>query len=522
MADPDQIATIVERTSLVELIQEAIPLKKQGADWTARCPFHVEKTPSFSVISKGGRQFYYCFGCAAAGDAITWVREYEGATFVEALERLAIRAGLPVPTEDETPEEKARREQKRRGLEALATQQQYCRDHYAGSPAQEEADRRGIPPEIQEQYGLGFCAGLDPTIDPEIALATGITKQRRDGTIRVQQLDRWTFPIRDPAGKVLGWSGRSLNQDHKPKYLNTSQTPWFDKGTAIFGQDQARRPILRSEEVVLVEGNVDVLMAVARGIPNTVALLGTGCTRDHARALHRMAQRVLLCYDPDPAGAKAQDRTARLLHSMEIRTRVVALEQDPAETADLRERVDASKDYFQAKWDATASLPPDELASARAQLKEDLTRLPAGDYRDAVQATLASQGARWTLARGHYRPVAPRQERSETTIALLRAIHQDYQMRELDPDEFFGTLIEEALKNPTGWLHDPSPELAPYCAEILSSQKLQSREANEMALEQWRREQASRLMDRARIEPDPGKRLSLLERVRRIAIKLSE
>lgn len=462
-----------------------------------------------------------CFGCGAAGDAIKWVREYEGATFGEALERLAIRAGLPVPQEKVSPEEQARRERKRRGHDALEVQQEYNRLYYEGSPAQEEADRRGIPRELQEQYGLGFCIALDPTIDLGIAIETGIVKRRDDGSTRLQQQDRWTFPIRNPQGRTLGWSGRALREDHKPKYLNTSQTEWFDKGKAIFGIDVARRPILRSEEVVLVEGNVDVIMAVARGIPNTVALLGTGCTRDHAQAINRMAQRVVLCYDPDKAGKKAQSRTARLLHEIEIRTRVVNLEQDPADTPDLKARVDDSKDYFQARWDETGKLPPAELAHARAGLKEELTRIPGGDYRDAVQAMLESQGARWTLKRAQYRPGPRKQERHDTTLAVLRAIRQNHQMRDLDPDEFTGTVIEEALKNPD-WLQNPSSDLSPYCAEILAHDRVHDPETNERAIEQWRREEAMRLLAREAEEPDPGKRLDLLQRVRRIAIKLSE
>lgn len=536
MIDPETIGGILERTNLVELIQETLNLKKAGSEWRAKCPFHVENSPSFYVIQKGGRQFFYCFGCGAGGDAIKWSREMLGLTFGEALELLATRVGLPIPQEKLSPEEQEARRIKRAGHEALERQQDYCVEFYGGSPAQDEADRRGIPRELQQAYGLGFCIGLAPDIEEMIALEAGIIKIREHGERRGErvcpQQDRWTFPVRNPQGRTLGWSGRTLLTDeqikklgyHVPKYLNTRQTRWFDKSRVMFGIDLATRAIARADEAVLVEGNVDVIMAAAQGIPNTVAVLGTGFSNDHARVLNRLADRVTICFDPDQAGTRASDRAAMILHEHELRTRLVELEpgQDPAETSDLKRRVDESKDYFQARWDQTQGLEPAERAASRNRLQEAVSTLPEGHYREAVQESLDGQGAKLILGRPRYRAAVRRETRDDTTMAMLRSIQTSIQMQELDPREFQGTVVEEALRN-RRWLDSPSPELAPYCAEILArpSPTLDS-EYFERALEQWRREQVGRLFALDNEELDPGKRLDLLTQAREILIRLSE
>lgn len=312
------IQDLLARTDLVALIDARVPLKKAGRNYSACCPFHQEKTPSFTVAPD--KQFYYCFGCGASGNAVGFLMEYDHLSFPEAVEQLAGRAGMEVPREDNhnSREEQARRSRLQTLYDLLSRAEHFYRQQLKSAPERQKAvhylKNRGLTGEIAARYGLGFAPpGFDNLITGlsldqhglELALTAGLLVRREDtGRTYDKFRERIQFPIRDARGRTIGFGGRVLG-DGKPKYLNSPETPVFHKGRELYGLWEWRQSRDRSERLYVVEGYMDVIALAQHGVPNVVATLGTATSEEHCRTLFRTVDEVVFCFDGDKAGRSA-------------------------------------------------------------------------------------------------------------------------------------------------------------------------------------------------------------------------
>ncbi|HEB99208.1 MAG TPA: DNA primase, partial [Thiotrichales bacterium] len=299
---------------IVEVIDARVPLKKAGREYTACCPFHNEKTPSFTVSP--AKQFYHCFGCGAHGTAIGFLMEYEHMDFVEAVEELARSLGLEVPREGGTPS--APRHKEGSSLydiqaEAARFYQRQLREHPQAGRAVDYLRERGLSGEIARDFGLGYAPpGWDNLLQalgttPErrrLLLESGLAIEKDGGGLYDRFRDRIVFPILDRRGRVIGFGGRVLGDD-KPKYLNSPETPVFHKGRELYGLYQARKAPGKLSRLLVVEGYMDVVALAQFGIRNAVATLGTATTREHLEQIFRMVPEVVFCFDGDRAGRAA-------------------------------------------------------------------------------------------------------------------------------------------------------------------------------------------------------------------------
>jgi DNA primase len=310
------IQDLLARTDIVELIDSRVQLKKTGRNYSACCPFHNEKTPSFTVAPD--KQFYYCFGCGATGNAVGFLMEYDHLNFPEAIEQLASRAGMEVPREKVDIEKARQRDRLQPLYELLERAERFYRQQLKSAPERDRAVNylkgRGLTGDIAARFGMGFAPpGFDNLITGlsldeqslEQAVTVGLLVRRED-TDRVYDKfrDRIMFPIRDGRGRTLGFGGRVLG-DGKPKYLNSPETPVFHKGRELYGLWEWRQTREKHNRLFVVEGYMDVIALHQHGIPNVVATLGTATTEDHARLLFRHVDEVVFCFDGDNAGRRA-------------------------------------------------------------------------------------------------------------------------------------------------------------------------------------------------------------------------
>jgi DNA primase len=307
------IDELLARTDIVDVIDTRVQLRKTGSNYSARCPFHDEKTPSFSVSPD--KQFYYCFGCGATGNAIGFLMEYEHMGFVEAVEELAGRAGLEVPHEGGGSEPP--RVDHRPLFDVLeraaAWFQRQLREHPKAGRAVDYLKGRGLSGEIAKRFGLGYAPpgfenllrALDGQRNPGPLVEAGLVIQREEDGRRYDRFrDRIIFPIRDQRGRVVGFGGRVLGDD-TPKYLNSPETPVFHKGRELYGLFEARQALRHPERLLVVEGYMDVVALAQHDLPGTVATLGTATTAGHLERLYRVVPEVVFCFDGDAAGRKA-------------------------------------------------------------------------------------------------------------------------------------------------------------------------------------------------------------------------
>ena len=315
MIPSDFIDDLLAKTDIVDIIDERVPLKKSGANYMACCPFHKEKTPSFSVSPS--KQFYHCFSCGAHGSAIGFLMEQQGMSFPDAVQYLADRAGMTVPHEKgsmEAPEIRAERKKKQQTLEETL---QACADFYRhqlqiNPPARQYLDGRGLNAEIIGHYGLGYAPdGWQPLAQvfqpyPNNALTEcgQVIHNEEQNRYYDRFRHRIMFPIRDQQGRVIGFGGRVLD-DSKPKYLNSPDTPLFDKGRNLYGLYEARNAVRDAGRILVVEGYMDVVALAQFGIPYAVASLGTSTTGEHIKILMRQSDEIYFCFDGDAAGRKA-------------------------------------------------------------------------------------------------------------------------------------------------------------------------------------------------------------------------
>ncbi len=325
------IDELLTRTDIVDVIDSYVPLKKAGKDYKACCPFHEEKTPSFTVSVD--KQFYHCFGCGAHGSAIGFLMDYEHMSFVEAVEDLAARAGLKVPKEAGVfsgPDKDNGADLLGLLREAERFYRQQLREHPQAGRAVDYLKGRGITGEIAHEFGLGFAPdgwdnllralGKDDASREALARA-GLAVKKESGGYYDRFRDRVMFPIEDHRGRVVAFGGRVIDdvqgrtnvaEDRMsgatkggPKYLNSPETPLFHKGRELYGLFHAREAIKRENRVLVVEGYMDVVALAQFGVDFAVATLGTATTRDHLERLFRHAPEVIFCFDGDRAGREA-------------------------------------------------------------------------------------------------------------------------------------------------------------------------------------------------------------------------
>lgn len=320
MIPTDFIQTLLTRVDIVEVVDGHVPLKKAGANYTACCPFHSEKTPSFTVSPS--KQFYHCFGCGAHGTAIGFLIEYGGKSFPDAVEELARQAGLEVPRLA-SPADAARREQSQDLSEVLLRAAKFYRAALKDSPeAIGYLKARGLTGAISVRFGIGYApSDWQPlsTVFPDYsdkALETaGLVIAGEAGKRYDRFRHRIMFPIHDASGRVVGFGGRVVDNG-EPKYLNSPETPLFAKGRELYGLFQARPAIRSACKVLVVEGYMDVVALAQHGIEYAVATLGTATTPVHVEKLFRMTDSVIFCFDGDDAGRRAAWRA--LEHALPV------------------------------------------------------------------------------------------------------------------------------------------------------------------------------------------------------------
>ncbi len=314
----DFIDTLLDRTDIIEVIGHRIDLKKKGKDHWACCPFHHENSPSFSV--NASKQFYYCFGCGASGTAVKFLQEYDNLSFVEAIEELARSAGIEVPREEVSEKSKQRQQQRRTLYDLMGS----CADYYAhqlyqhpnATDVQQYVLDRGLSPEIVQTYQIGFAPqGWDNLIqhfrsEPtnRALLKTGMLTQNEQGRVYDRFRHRLMFPIRDIKGRVIAFGGRVMTPDEKPKYLNSPETPIFHKGQELYGLYEARKALKDFDNIIIVEGYMDVVALAQHGVKNAVATLGTATSEMHVQRLFKLSSEIVFCFDGDNAGRRAAVR----------------------------------------------------------------------------------------------------------------------------------------------------------------------------------------------------------------------
>ncbi|MEN8177878.1 MAG: DNA primase [Pseudomonadota bacterium] len=312
---PQFIDDLLNRVDIVDVINRRVPLKKAGRDYQARCPFHDEKTPSFTVSSQ--KQFYHCFGCGAHGSAVGFLMEYDGLGFIEAVEDLAGMAGLEVPREEGFQQGPDLRPLYALLEQAAAFYQRQLREHPQAQAAVNYLKDRGLSGEIAARFGIGYAPpGWDNLLKALGKSDLDINRLRETGLISEPEGKRYDrfreriiFPIRDQRGRVIGFGGRILSKDkdapNTPKYLNSPETPVFHKGRELYGLYEAKKALRKVEHLLVVEGYMDVVALAQYGIGYAVATLGTATSKDHLELIFRTCPEVVFCFDGDQAGRDA-------------------------------------------------------------------------------------------------------------------------------------------------------------------------------------------------------------------------
>lgn len=312
---------LLSRVDIVDVVGERLPLRRAGANFLGLCPFHGEKTPSFSVCA--AKQFYHCFGCGVSGDVIQFITEYDGLSFVEAIEVLASRVGLQVPREVGNGREHCGGVDPIRLYAVLKQAAQFYRQQLRAHPEGPQAIRylkeRGLTGDIAKKFGIGFASSkwdsllkaLARSQEDERDLVTVGLVVRKDAQHCYDRFrDRVMFPIRDRRGRVIGFGGRVMGTG-EPKYLNSPETPVFSKGAELYGLYEARQANRQLTTLIVVEGYLDVISLAQFGISNVVGTLGTAFSDKHLEMLFRAVPEILLCFDGDKAGREAANRAMK-------------------------------------------------------------------------------------------------------------------------------------------------------------------------------------------------------------------
>ena len=369
------------------VVGEYVRLRRFGNRHSGLCPFHNEKTPSFSVYSE--HQFFKCFGCDAKGDVFNFVMMIEGLTFWEALKKLAEQHGIPLPKQSRASDEQS----KLRG--SLYDIHEIAAEHFraslasaAGAPVREYLARRAVTPASTGDFGLGFAEASGRGLlrlleqrgfDGQQMEQSGLAGRRDDGTLYDRFRNRLMFPIQSESGKIIAFGGRAMDPEDKAKYMNSPETPIYKKSQVLYNLHRAKKTGMALDRMVLVEGYMDVIGATQAGVTDVVATCGTALTVEQIRAMKRVSQNLHLNFDPDAAGVKAAERSILLLLEENVKVRIVELEGglDPDEYCKehgaeaYRARITGARTYFY--WLA-------DRARSRFNMKEPQGRVEAFQF----------------------------------------------------------------------------------------------------------------------------------------------
>lgn len=403
------IDQVLNASNIVEVIEGYLPLKQTGKYYRALCPFHTEKTPSFTVNPE--RQIFYCFGCGEGGDVFRFLMRREGFTFPEAVRHLAHRAGVPLPERG--------RDRRGEGLLKLYEVQRLACDFFRralnnpeGNEARKYLSQRGVDAGVVERYQLGYAVPEWEGLLRELTKrgltttqveAAGLALPRQGGRGYYDRFrDRLMIPICDSTGKIVGFGGRAMG-DQQPKYMNSPETAIYRKGIHLYGLHLAARAIREAGVALVVEGYFDAITLHGGGFPHTVASLGTALTPEQVSRLHRYAEKAVLVFDPDPAGIQAAWRGLELLVAEEMGVAVVVLPErkDPDNFVRefgkdaLMERVTMAQDVvdflLSRAEERTGLKGVDEKAAAARQVLQLIARMPDGVRRAKYVQKLAER-----------------------------------------------------------------------------------------------------------------------------------
>ena len=484
------VEAVKAAADIVEVVSARTPLRKAGPRYTGRCPFHEERTPSFSVNPTD--KLYHCFGCGAGGDLIGFVKETENLDFVGAIEWLADRFRVPLEYEEASPRVDAerRRGKRLRDLleQAAAFYERYLWETAAAEPARNYLAGRGLGEAVCREYRLGLAPRAPRVLAAKAAekgfaldelLAAGLTNRRGNDYFQ----GRLLFPLADPQGRVLGFQARRLRDDDPlpAKYVNSPESPLFQKGAILYGLDRARAAIRAQERAIVVEGNTDVLALRQRGLEPVVAPMGTALTERQLKELSRLAHRLWLCFDGDAAGEAAALRGMELAARQGFTVKVVALPagKDPADLAAEFERwlaraesylvyrvrieIERAADRGEAFVKVREVLAPFEDSPDR----QDALKLAADrlDLPPETQAGLAP--TRRAATRGVSAKLLERGDRLERDVlaGALRHRHLAVVLGEMTPDHFDSEL-HRAVQAHLAAGGEPQAALVPLIAEF--------------------------------------------------------
>ncbi|MBT2771472.1 DNA primase [Halomonas sp. ISL-60] len=451
------IDDLLGRVDVVEVVGERVQLKKAGRNYSGLCPFHQEKTPSFTVSAD--KQFYHCFGCGANGNALRFLMEYDKLPFPEAIEQLAGRLGIDVPRKGADDPRAQQREKKRKeGVNLLELAASFYRERLKmqeGQSAQRYLSGRGLSDDVIKTYGIGYApAGWEALkqhlsergIGEPVQVEYGLLIHREDtGRTYDRFRDRVMFPIRDLRGRTIAFGGRVMGDD-QPKYLNSPETPVFHKGRELYGLYEARQASSKLEQLVMVEGYMDVVALAQYGIHNAVATLGTATTEDHLTRLFRLVSRVVFCFDGDRAGRQAASRALetalpQMIDGREARFLFLPEGDDP-DTLVRREGTQAFQDRV------TCAMPLSEFLFEQAaqgrdlktvegrerfasQVLEALNKVPEGMLKSLLLESLAQRSG---LAQEQLKVLLEkRAQSSQRALSRGDVSHGQAEQGEVDP-----------------------------------------------------------------------------------------
>ncbi len=465
----ESLERVKQAVDIVEVISAHTDLRRQGARWVGLCPFHEERTPSFSVDAQ--EKLYHCFGCGVGGDTIKFVEEKEGLGFAEAVELLADRYGVELEREREDPRAEAKRQQRRRLGELLdrtagfyAT---YLWESEEAAKAREYLAERGLGEEALKAFAVGYAPsawdkvllrGQRAGFKVEELRGVGLVQRGRGGGEYDRFRSRIMFPIRDRRGRTLGFGGRAMRSDQGAKYVNTAETDFFHKSRMLYGADLAKGAIAKQGRAIVVEGYTDVLALHQAGIEEAVGVMGTAITDEQVAALSGMVDEVVLALDADAAGQEAMLRAQRVAAGRKMRLRVAAMPagEDPAEML----ATEGGADRFRALLDGAV-----ELTAFQVELVLGRTDVSSPAERDRALAEVA--------------PVLAGLGESASRDDLVRRVAERL---DLEPAMVMGRVVAaQPLSGGPGGGED-SPRSAAAVPAVRRTAELTSRERRERAL----------------------------------------
>ena len=461
------IDDLLARSDIVEVVGSRVPLKRQGKEYAARCPFHDERSASFTVSPT--KQFYHCFGCGAHGTAISFLMNYDRLEFLDAVDELAKRAGMEVPR-DTQPRTAQQQDDSRELYSALDAATRFFQKSLEESDkARAYLDQRGVDEENRTRFAIGYApdgySALKDALGKDerrmkLLDRAGLFSKNDRGHVYDKFRDRVMFPIFDRRGRVIAYGGRVMEKDDGPKYLNSPETALFHKGRELYGLWQVRQANQKIERLIVVEGYMDVVSLFQYGVTQAVATLGTATTPDHAELLFRNAPDVFFCFDGDAAGRRAGWRALEsvlprmkdgrqafflFLPDGEDPDTIVRKEGSAAFDERLKQATPLSQFFFDELTREVNMATLDGKARLAERAKPMLAQIPDGAFGDLMKqqlTTLTGLGARPTAAAQPSRPppraVAPTQRRSLVRAAIAILLQQPSLAMTLEGHHFNG------------------------------------------------------------------------------------